>query len=148
MLRPSECRENLPFSFLSFSSSLSSFFFPSSRHSYPPNFFSLLCSCSLFIIFFFFFSFPHFSLFPFVWIFLFFFVYPPNSPSGEASSPPSYSHPHMPHVLSKIFLRFLEFFIFLLFPSFDPWLNVSHSHNYTTWIIPCVTPLGFHVAST
>ena len=39
-------------------------------------------------------------------------------------------------------------FLFPLFPLFDTWLNVSHSHKCTTWLMPCVTHLGCHVAST
>ena len=44
-------------------------------------------------------------------------------------------------------LNFL-IFLFPLFPSFDTWLNVSHSHKCTTWLMSCVTPLRCHVAFT
>ena len=62
---------------------------------------------------------------------------------GKLHPPPP--PPPLPHLSSP---PFFLIFLFLLFPSFDTWLNVSHSHKCTTWLMPCVTHLGFHVAST
>ena len=63
---------------------------------------------------------------------------------GETSS----HFPPLPHVIPLFFFLIFLIFLFLLFPPLDTWLNVSHSHKCTTWLMPCVTPLGFHVAST
>ena len=123
-LRQSKCRENLPFSFLPFSSSLSRFSFSPPRILIHRFFFSLVCSYPPFILFIFIFLFLFFFIFILSFLLIsfslfllfgfsfFLFLYPLNSPSGEASSPPLYSHPHMPHVLSIIFLDFLDFLSF------------------------------------
>ena len=85
--------------------------------------------------FFFFFllpiSFSHssFSLFlHFLFSFIFSFLFSLFDPHPPNCSPP---HPlsSMPHVFFTIFLGF---FLFHLFPSFDTWLKVSHSHKCTT----------------
>ena len=98
-------------------------------------------------IFLFFFPFFHFFLYLFFFLFSFLFLI------WIASTEWSKSGGNFP-LLSSIAtchhhhfsLNFLIFFP--LFPSFDKWLNVSHSHKCTTWLMPCVTTLGCHVAST
>ena len=58
--------------------------------------------------------------------------------------PPTFLHCHLSSL--PFSLNFL-IFLFPLFPSFDTWINVSHSHKCTTWLMSCVTPLRCHVAS-
>ena len=60
----------------------------------------------------------------------------------EASSP-------FPHATCVV-LNFPSFFLIPLFPfiaSSIMWLIVSHTFKCTTWLLPCVTLLGCHVAS-
>ena len=148
-----------PFLFLSLSLFIQFFFFP-----HP------VCFPSFFLLFFFSslihrtspFLFAH-ALFPFPFLFLFlshfliyFFFFPFSflfliwisstkwSKSG-GNFPPLASIATCHH--HKFSLNFL-IFLFPLYPSFDTWLNVSHSHKCTRWLIPCVTPLGCHVPST
>ena len=124
--------------------------------SYPPNILPFVCSHLIF-------SFSHFSFFsyfsnffPFIHIlfYLFFFLFSflfliwiasTKWSKGGGNFPPlsSIATCHH-HYFSLNFLIFL----FPLFPSFDTWLNVSHSHKCTTWLMPCVTPLGCHVEPT
>ena len=128
----------LLFCLLPFFLSLFLFFF-SLLHRISPL--GLFLSYFHFLIFSFFshFSFPSFSLL---------FLFDPH-PSNEfvnkwGKLPPTFLHAVCP---SHIFLNFL-IFPFLLYPTLDTWLHVSHSHNCTTWFMPCVTPLGCHVTST
>ena len=134
-----------PFFFFSLSLSsahflpfLFSIFFPFLL-SYLPNFL-FVCSHPHFFLIFLFLIYFFFLFF----IFLFFFSHTQIDQSG-GDFPPLSSfatcHPH-------IFFPYFSYFPFFLFPSLDTWLNVSHSHKCTTWLMPCVTPLGFHVAST
>ena len=105
-----------------------------------------VCSPSHFV---FFFHFP-FSLLLFHFLFsfsfsLFLFYHSTDFIKvGETS-------PHFPlpcHMSSpQFYLIFLDF-SFPIISLFDTWLHVSHSHKCTTWLMPCVTPLGCHVAST
>ena len=148
-----------PFLFLSLSCSSS----PSLTTPPPPPpsfFFLFLSTCTLFFslplssspFHFLFFSFPFsfslFSNFLFSFIFSFLFSlfdpYPPNCSKSRGNFPPLYSMPH------DFFTNFpyCHDFSFPIISSFDTWLNVSHSHKCTTWLMPCVTPLGCHVAST
>ena len=158
-LRPSERRKNSPFSsssflpllscFLSFSPvcfpSFSIFFSFLFSLSYPPNILSFVCSH---LIFSFFFYFYHFLFYFFFFIFYFLFLIWIASTEWAKSGgnfPPLSSIATCRH--RHFSLNFL-IFLFSLFPSFDTWLNVSHSHKCTTWLMPCVTPLGCHVVST
>ena len=114
-----------PFLFLSLSLSCSFlpfsfcfFFLP-----YPPNTLFLFAPHPIFSFLFFSLSFSLFLHFLFSYIFSFifslFYPHPPTCPNGEASSPPSYSPPHMPHVIiTFFFLNFLEF-SFPIISSFD-----------------------------
>ena len=138
-LRSSECRENLHFCF---SLSIRFIFFPPSV-CFPSFFFLLpyplnfpLFVCSHPISFFSFLSFSHFFFsslsFPSFSIFYFLFLIWIASIKWSKSGgnfPPLSSIPtcHQHH-FSINFLIFL----FPLFPSFDTWPNVSHSHKCTT----------------
>ena len=143
-LRPSERHEILHFSF----------FF---SHFLP--FLRILIFFPLRILFFFasfflFFSHHFFSSFSlshfFLLIFSFLLAFSPlfgSSWTGwsreEASSP-------FPHATCVV-LNFPSFFLISLFPfiaSSIMWLIVSHTFKRTTWLLPCVTLLGFHVASS
>ena len=94
------------------------------------------------IFLFFFFPFFHFLLYLFFFIFSFLFLI------WIASTEWSKSGGNFPLLSSIVTCHHHHFslnfliFLFPLFPSFDTWLNVSHSHKCTTWLIPCVTPLG------
>ena len=139
-------------SFLYLSLSLFLFFF-SLLHRIPP--------LGLFLSYFHFLNFLNFLpfLFSFIFSFLSFFfsplfIFDPH-PSTEfvnkwGNFPPLSSMPLV--ILIYIFFNFLIFFFFifliaLLLPLATQ-LNMSHSHKCTTWIMLCVTLLGFHVAST
>ena len=144
--------------------SLSFFLSPSVRFSFSHFFsfllspflsieFPFLCVCSsppfLFIFHFlifsfspFFLSFSHFFSSPFVWL-LFSLI---HRIVQVGKFPTTFL---LCHFVTLTFFS-LNFYIFLfpLFLSFDTWLNVNHSHKCTTWLMPCVTPLGCHVSST
>ena len=88
-----------------------------------------------------------FSSFPFYFLFFFFTLLPVWIKVGETS----HHFPPLTHVTFTFFLDFsliFLYFSFIIFPPLDTWLNVSNSHKCTTWLMPCVTPLGCHVAST
>ena len=150
-IRSSERRENLPFLFSPF---LPFVFLPLylpfllvfSIHHFIFNFIFLLSFLSFSLFFIFLFSSLSFPPSPFCLDFSPFLPYPPNCPSGETC------HPFLPlpHVITTIFLDFLFFsyFAFPLIPPLSIWLIMQHSHKCTTWLFPCVTPLGCHVAST
>ena len=136
---------SLSCSFLFFLSSFLFFF----SFTYSPELFFLVCSFP------FLFSF-HFLFSLFLFLFSIFFLpflisishlglQHPNGPKVGETSP---HFPLLPLVITTIFRLIFLIFLFPLFPFFDTWLNVSHSHKCTTWIMTCVTPLGFHVAST
>ena len=137
-----------PFVFLSLRFSFSPFsplfFFPIPLY-YPPNPL-LLFAPNSFSHFSFFSYFSHFlSSFIFSSLFLqFFFSHPSLSllislPSTELikvrETSPHFLH--MPHVISMFFPYFLFFFYFAfpLIPPLATWLNISHSHKCTTWIM-------------
>ena len=121
--------------------------------SLPLFFFLFLIHLHFFLLFalilisffiFFFFSFPFlYSLFShFQFSFIFFFsslylilIHRIVQKVGE-------TFPHFPpcYVLFTIFPYFHDF-SFPIISSFDTWLNESHSHKCTTWLMPCVTPL-------
>ena len=84
-----------------------------------------------------FFSFSLFSLFPF--LFYFCLAFPHFFSFILRIVQVGKLPPHLPtHILTchmscpQFFLIFLILFLFLLFPSFDTWLNVSYSHKCTT----------------
>ena len=98
-----------------------------------------------FLSFLLFFSFSHFSshfLFSFgifspIWIII-------DHMGQRRKFPPHFLMPFM----------WPSFFLFFFFISYFPfivssfmWLIVSHTFKYTTWLLPCVTLLGCHVAS-
>ena len=85
-----------------------------------------------------------FSSFPFSFSLLFFLTLLPILIKVGETFP---HFPPFPHVTFTFFLYFHDF-SFPIISSFDTWLNVTHSHKCTTWLIPCVTLLWFHVAST
>ena len=51
-------------------------------------------------------------------------------------------------VTSTIFLPHFSYFFYPFIASRLMWLIVSHTFKCTTWLFPCVTPSGCHVAST
>ena len=107
--------------------------------SFPPYPLALpyfVCSPSHFFFIFLF-------LFPFSFSLFFFLTLIPVK-VGETS----HHYPPLPHVTFTFFFLIFLYFPFLLVPPLDTYLNVSHLHKCTTWLMPCVTPLGFHVAST
>ena len=118
---------------------------------------SLPVSTSSFFLFFltFLISFSFFFfLISFYWS-SFFILFPFLFPCSNPIEFSCLLHSHSFKILIFFFFFILPFdffflfsLYFLLFPSFDTWLNVSHSHKCTTWLIPRVTPLGCHVAST
>ena len=158
-LQPSERQENLPFfslSLLSLSLYLfsSSFSLPVCFSSYPLNLlFFLFVSPSHFLIF----SFSHFSffslislIFPFFhflfyfFFFLFSFLFPILIASTEWSKSGG-NFPLLSSIAtchSHIFFPYFHDLSFPIISSFDTWLNVSHSHKCTTWLMPFFTPLG------
>ena len=83
-----------------------------------------------------------------------FFSLPLSSPSLFLSLLPYFLSypPELPCLLHchsfyfSVFIFFISLFDFL--SPFDACLHVSHSHKCTTWLMPCVTPLGFNLAST
>ena len=141
---------------LLFSSPLFFFFSFLFSLSYPPNILSFCFLSSHFRIFSFsHFLISHFSLISLIFssisissFSLFYFSFGLHQPNGPKVGETSPHFPPLPLVITTIFSLNFLIFLFPLFPSFDTWLNVSHSHNCTTWIMPCVTPLGCHVAST
>ena len=97
--------------------------------------------CLTFLISFTFLYFSIFFLFDFFLLvsfltFFFHILIPPNSPIYFTPNPFKFSFFFF--ILPFDFL-FLFSPYFLLFPSFDIWLNVSHSLKCTTWLMPCVT---------
>ena len=132
-LRLSERQEILHFSF-----------FPSFSPFLPTNSFLFLISFFSFLFaFLFFFSTNSFSPFLFG-----LFSYPPieiaidRMSKEETSSPFPFCHMPFPCI------SFLFLYLFYSFIASSPmWLIVSHTFKCTTWLLPCVTPLGGHVAS-
>ena len=125
-------------------SSLISLFF--SLLSFSP--FTSLFFILIHRIFLFFFPFFHFLLYFFFFLFSFLFLNwiasTELSKSGGNFLPlSSIATCHHHHFSFNLWI-----FLFPLFPSFDTRLNLSHSHKCTTWLMPCVTPLGCHVEST
>ena len=141
-----------PFLFLSFSPFLP---FLRSPFSFLYEFFSFCFFLSFlsFFAFLLFFSHNFFSSFSLshlcFLIFSFLLAFSPLFGSSltdwsreEASSP-------FPHAICVV-LNFPSFFLIPLFPfiaSSIMWLVMSHTFKCTTWILPCVTLLGCHVAS-
>ena len=148
------------FIFVSLSLSLSYFFSsssplfsfsPSIFLSYPPNLlFFLFVSPFHFLIFLLFLSFFLsfiFSSISFSSFSLFYFPFGFHQLNGPKVGETSPHFPPLP-LLTLNFFSYFHDFSFSIISSFDTWLNVSHSHKCTTWLMPGVTPLGFHVAST
>ena len=118
-----KCRgENLPFCF---SLSIRFLFFP-----------PLVCFPSFFFFFFFHFLF-YFFFFLFSFLLLMWIASTKWSKSGGNFPPLSSIAACHHHYFS---LNNFSIFLLPLFPSFDTWLNVSHSHKCTTWIMPSHSP--------
>ena len=144
-LRPSEGREILPFPFFfSFP-----FFFPTNPFLFA--YFFLFFPFFAFLLSFSFLSTNSF-LFAFLFSLLIFSFLLEFSPIFRASltgwSREEASSPFL-HATCVV-LNFPSFFLIPLFSfiaSSIMWLIVSHTFKCTTWLLPCVTLLGYHGAS-